>query len=88
MAVGAFIAMMPGLPLINVLIVTQVINGMLLPVILIAILRLVNNRELMGAYVNGRLYNFAAWLTAIVVSALSILLIVVTLFPNILSRSG
>jgi len=46
------------------------------------------NRELMGAYVNGRLYNFAAWLTAIVVSALSILLIVVTLFPSLLSRSG
>jgi NRAMP (natural resistance-associated macrophage protein)-like metal ion transporter len=87
-AVGAFIAMMPGLPLIHVLIVTQVINGMLLPVILIAILRLVNNRELMGAYVNGRLYNVAAWLTVIVVSALSIMLIIVTLFPNILSRSG
>ena len=87
-AVGAFIAMMPGLPLIQVLIVTQVINGMLLPVILIAILRLVNNRELMGEYVNGRLYNFAAWLTAVVVSALSILLIVVTLFPNLLFRSG
>jgi NRAMP (natural resistance-associated macrophage protein)-like metal ion transporter len=87
-AVGAFIAMMPGLPLIRVLIVTQVINGMLLPVILIAILKLVNNRELMGAHVNGRLYNVGAWLTAFVVSALSILLIVVTLFPNILSRAG
>jgi NRAMP (natural resistance-associated macrophage protein)-like metal ion transporter len=87
-AVGAFIAMMPGLPLIRVLIVTQVINGMLLPVVLIAILRLVNNRELMGAYVNGRLYNFAAWLTALIVSALSILLIIVTLFPNLLSRFG
>jgi NRAMP (natural resistance-associated macrophage protein)-like metal ion transporter len=86
-AVGAFIAMIPGLPLIQVLIVTQVINGMLLPVILIAILRLVNNRELMGTHVNGPLYNLAAWLTAIVVSALSILLIAVTLFPNILPRS-
>jgi len=86
--VGAFIAMMPGLPLIHVLIVTQVINGMLLPVVLIAILRLVNNRELMGTYVNGRLYNFAAWLTTIIVSVLSILLIIVTLFPKILSRPG
>jgi Mn2+/Fe2+ NRAMP family transporter len=85
-AVGAFIAMMPGLPLIQVLIVTQVINGMLLPVILIAVLLLVNNRELMGGYVNGRLYNFAAWLTTIVVSALSLMLIVLTLFPNLASR--
>jgi Mn2+/Fe2+ NRAMP family transporter len=86
-AVGAFIAMIPGLPLIQVLIVTQVINGILLPVILIAILRLVNNRELMGTHVNGRLYNFGAWLTAIVVSALSLLLIITTLFPGILPRS-
>ena len=86
-AVGAFIAMIPGLPLIQVLVVTQVINGLLLPVILIAILRLVNNRELMGTHVNGPLYNLAAWLTAIVVSALSILLIMVTLFPNLLPGS-
>jgi NRAMP (natural resistance-associated macrophage protein)-like metal ion transporter len=86
-AVGAFIAMMPGLPLIKVLIVTQVINGMLLPVILIAILRLVNNRELMGAHVNGPLYNFGAWLTAIIVSALSLVIIVATLFPRILFHS-
>jgi NRAMP (natural resistance-associated macrophage protein)-like metal ion transporter len=85
-ALGALIAMMPGLSLIHVLIVTQVINGILLPVILIAILRLVNNRELMGAHVNGPFYNLAAWLTTIVVSALSILLIVATLFSNIFSR--
>lgn len=86
-ALGALIAMMPGLPLIRVLLVTQVINGLLLPVILIAILRLVNNRELMGPHVNGPLYNIAAWLTAIIVSALSVLLILATLFPNIYPRS-
>src|SRR5258706_13680163 len=51
-AVGAFIAMMPGLPLIQVLIVTQVINGLLLPVILIAILRLVDHPEFIGTHVN------------------------------------
>ena len=53
-ALGALIAMMPGLPLISVLLLTQVINGVLLPVILFAILRLVNDRELMGSHVNGR----------------------------------
>ena len=86
MALGALIAMMPGLPLIRVLLVTQVINGVLLPVVLIAILRLVNNRELMGAYVNGPLYNIAAWSTTIVVSVLSILLIIATVFPGLFSR--
>jgi NRAMP (natural resistance-associated macrophage protein)-like metal ion transporter len=82
---GALVAMIPGLPLIRVLLVTQVINGLLLPVILIAILRLVNNKDLMGEeHVNGPAYNVAAWLTTIIVSALSLLLIITTLFPNLL----
>ena len=82
-AVGAFIAIVPNLPLIRVLLVTQVINGLLLPFVLFAVLRLVNNRELMGRYVNGPIYNVAAWLTAIVVTILSLLYILVTLFPGI-----
>ncbi len=83
-AVGAAIAVIPGLPLIRVLLVTQVINGLLLPIILFAILRLVNDRDLMGTYVNGLLYNIGAWLTTIIVTLLSLLLILATLFPNIL----
>jgi Mn2+/Fe2+ NRAMP family transporter len=83
-AVGAAIAVLPNLPLIKVLLVTQVINGLLLPVILFAVLRLVNDKELMGANVNGPLYNMAAWLTVIVVTSLSLLLILVTVFPRLL----
>jgi NRAMP (natural resistance-associated macrophage protein)-like metal ion transporter len=79
-ALGALIAIMPGLPIIRVLLLTQVINGLLLPVILFAILRLVNDRELMGSYVNGWLYNLGAWATVLIVSASSLLLIAVTLF--------
>jgi Mn2+/Fe2+ NRAMP family transporter len=83
-AVGAAIAMVPNLPLFRVLLVTQVINGLLLPVVLFAVLRLVNNRELMGTHVNGPLYNVAAWLTAIIVTILSVVYILVSLFPNLL----
>ena len=82
-AVGAAIAVIPNLPLIRVLLVTQVINGLLLPIILFAVLRLVNNRELMGAHVNGPIYNAAAWLTAIVVTLLSLLFILMTIFPGL-----
>jgi Mn2+/Fe2+ NRAMP family transporter len=82
-AVGAFIAIVPNLPLIRVLLVTQVINGLLLPFVLFAVLRLVNNRELMGRHVNGPLYNIAAWLTAILVTFLSLLYILISLFPGI-----
>jgi NRAMP (natural resistance-associated macrophage protein)-like metal ion transporter len=83
-AVGAAIAVIPHLPLIRVLLVTQVINGLLLPVVLFAVMRLVNNRELMGARVNGPIYNVAAWLTVIVVTLLSILYILITLVPGII----
>ena len=82
-AVGAAIAVIPNLPLIRVLLVTQVINGLLLPIVLLAVMRLVNDHEVMGTYVNGRLYNVLAWLTVIVVTALSALLILATLFPGI-----
>ena len=81
-AVGAAIAIVPNLPLFRVLLVTQVINGLLLPIILFAVLRLVNDRELMGTHVNGPLYNVAAWLTAIVVTILSLLFILISLFPT------
>jgi len=83
-AVGAAIAIVPNLPLFRVLLVTQVINGLLLPIVLFAVLRLVNNRELMGSYVNGRLYNIAAWSTAVVVTILSVLFILITVFPNLM----
>lgn len=79
-AVGGLVAMIPGLPLFDVLLFTQVINGLLLPVLLVSILRLVNNRKLMGAHTNGRVYNAASWLTAAVVSALSLLFIATKLF--------
>ena len=82
-AVGAAIAVIPNLPLIRVLLVTQVINALLLPITLFAILGLINNRELMGAFINGRLYNLGAWLTTILVTALSLLFIVMTLFPGL-----
>ncbi|HKN82315.1 MAG TPA: Nramp family divalent metal transporter [Pyrinomonadaceae bacterium] len=80
-AVGAAIAIVPNLPLFRVLLVTQVINGLLLPIVLFAVLRLVNNRELMGIHVNRPLYNIAAWLTAILVTIVSVLYIVISLVP-------
>ena len=54
-------------------------QGILLPVILFFILRLVNDRDLMGPYVNSWRFNLAAWSTTLVVSLLSGLLLLVTL---------
>lgn len=84
-AVGAAIAVVPNLPLVRVLLVTQAINGLLLPVILFAVMRLVNDREIMGAQVNGPIYNLAAWLTVVVVTALSLFYLTASVFPGLLN---
>ncbi|MEO6393787.1 MAG: Nramp family divalent metal transporter [Pyrinomonadaceae bacterium] len=84
---GAIVAMIPRLPLFRVLIVTQVINGLLLPVILVSILRLINKRELMGNYVNGPVYNVIAVATVLIVSLLSLLLLLATVAPGLLRIS-
>ncbi|MBX3243686.1 MAG: Nramp family divalent metal transporter [Acidobacteria bacterium] len=76
--IGGVVALIPGIPHIPLLILTQCINGLLLPVILISILKLANNREIMGNYVNTPTFNIAAWVITITVSALSILLLYFT----------
>lgn len=73
--IGAVVAMIPGIPQIPLLLVTQCINGLLLPVILIAIVKLANNTEIMGEYANTTAYNVAAWSITAVVGSLSLLLI-------------
>jgi Mn2+/Fe2+ NRAMP family transporter len=75
MVLGAGLALIPGLPLIQVLVGVYVLNGLLLPVELFAVLRLVNDPEIMGDQVNGKLYNLIAWGIAILVSLLSLALI-------------
>jgi NRAMP (natural resistance-associated macrophage protein)-like metal ion transporter len=81
-AVGALVALVPGLPLIRVLVVTQFINALLLPVLLVAITRLASDRKLMGVHANGRFYNLVAWLTVLVISTLSLLLVVAPFFSE------
>lgn len=75
---GAVLALIPGLPLFQVLVGVYVLNGLLLPIELFAILSLITNRELMGQYVNRGLYGLLAWAIAIVVSLLSLALIALT----------
>lgn len=73
--VGAIVALIPGIPQIQLLITTQTINGLLLPVILLAIVRLSSNREIMGEHANTPLFNVIAWIISLTVSGLSLALI-------------
>lgn len=75
---GVLVTLIPGLPIIRALIIVQVVNGLLLPVVLFTIIRLVNNRDLMGDMVNGRVYNAIAWVTTVLITLLSLTLLVTT----------
>ncbi|MGH9601086.1 MAG: NRAMP family divalent metal transporter [Terriglobales bacterium] len=70
--VGAGVVLIPEFPLLRVAVLSQVINGVLLPFILFFMLRLVNNRELMGEHVNSRLYNAVAWITTVAMLVLTV----------------
>ena len=78
-AIGALVAIIPGIPVISLLIGVQVINGALLPITLFFVWRLASSRELMGKYANGRTFNVLAGATVLATSALSILLLIVTI---------
>lgn len=80
--VGAALALLPGVPLFLLLVVSQDVNGILLPITLILMLRLANNKRLMGEYVNGRVANVLGYGTAAVLIVLTALLIINSFFPH------
>ena len=79
-AVGAAVVLIPNFPMVKVAILSQVLNGVLLPVVLIFMLRLINKHDLMGQYTNSRWLNGVAWLTAVIVIGLTLVLMFNTLF--------
>jgi Mn2+/Fe2+ NRAMP family transporter len=62
--VGAGLVLIPGLPLLKIMLLSQTANGVLLPFILVFMLLLAADERLMGRYRNGPLLNAVAWLTA------------------------
>lgn len=74
--IGGGVVLLPNVHLINIMLFSQTTNGILFPFILIFMLLLVNNKRLMGGYVNTKLNNIVAWATALVLILLTILLLV------------
>ncbi|MGZ5539873.1 MAG: NRAMP family divalent metal transporter, partial [Halobacteriota archaeon] len=77
-AVGALIIMIPNAPLLTILYVSQIINGILLPIVLIFMLVIVNDKRVMGDHVNSKIYNYITWTTVVIMIGLSVGLIVTT----------
>ena len=75
-AIGALVVLLPRLPLVRIMLVSQIVNGMLLPFVLIFMLRLANDAKLMGEHRNPRWFNAIAWVTTAVMVALTGYLVV------------
>lgn len=77
---GAGIILLPNVPLIAIMYYSQVINGLLLPFILIFMLLLINDKRIMGDYVNGRVMNVVSWITVVILNGLSLTMVVSAFF--------
>ena len=70
------LVMIPTIPLIKIMILSQDVNGILLPIILIFVMKIINNKKIMGKYVNKWLGNLIAWLTIIGIIIATVVLVV------------
>ena len=82
--IGAGAALLPRFDPLKAMVWSQVVNGMLLPVILIFMVRLINNKDIMGEYTNSRWYNAIVWITVVALVGFSAIILVTSLFPGLL----
>ena len=78
--IGAAVILIPNMPLILVMFWSQVVNGVLLPFVLIFMLILINNKDLMGAYVNNWTFNIISWVTVVIMIGLTLMMVVTSFF--------
>lgn len=69
---GAIVILLPGIPLFPIMYISQVINGIVLPLILVFMIILINDKKLMGNHVNRRAYNIISWTTVAILVGIAI----------------
>lgn len=84
---GAAIILLPIQSLVQAMMVSQTINGLLLPVILVVMLYLINDQRIMGRFTNGRMFNIISWVTTIILILLALFLVFTTFFPGVFGGS-
>jgi Mn2+/Fe2+ NRAMP family transporter len=72
---GAGVLLIPRFPLVHIMVLSQVVNGVVLPAVLVFMLLLTNDKEIMGEHVNGRTFNVIAWVTVVVMIVLTIAMV-------------
>jgi len=79
---GAGIILFPLKSLVETMLASQTLNGVLLPIILVTMLRLINDKRLMGQHVNGRVFNLISWVMVSVLILLTVILVITSFFPG------
>jgi NRAMP (natural resistance-associated macrophage protein)-like metal ion transporter len=74
--IGAIIILIPNAPLIPIMLISQVVNGVMLPPVLIFMLLLINNKEIMGEHTNSKTFDIIAWTTVVIMIILTLILVV------------
>jgi NRAMP (natural resistance-associated macrophage protein)-like metal ion transporter len=80
-AAGAVVVLVPNAPLVFLMVLSAVVNGLMLPFVLIFVIMLINNPKIMGEFVNSRVYNVISWGTVVTVALLTVLFVFSTIFP-------
>lgn len=75
---GSLLVLIPGAPLVFLMVLSAVVNGLLLPFVLVCAIFLVNSKKLMGEYVNSRFYNYISWGTVVAVVCLTTAWVVIS----------
>ena len=75
-AVSAVVVMLPNVNLFGIMMIAQVINGVLLPVLLVFMVLIASDKHVMGRYANGRVWNALTWFTIVAVTVLTIIMFV------------
>ena len=84
LVLSVLIILIPNAPLIAISLWSQVINGLLLPVVLVCMILLVNNKKIMGKHVNKPINNIIGWSAVIILVVLSLLLLVLPLIEKLM----
>jgi Mn2+/Fe2+ NRAMP family transporter len=80
---GALVILLPIKSLVEAMMASQTLNGVLLPIILVVMLKLVNDKKLMGRFVNGKILNIINWIVVLAIILLTVILVLVSIFPGL-----
>ena len=84
--VSAVLILIPNAPLMTIMFISQVVNGAVLPFVLFFMIMLINDRKLMGAFVNGPTFNIIAWVIVVVMIVLTCIMTLDMAVPGLLKR--